>query len=151
MISRQALRTSTTTIQPLRQALAGTVARPLFVANIRFQSTETREGTPTGIKMAASAATRVSDRIKHDHRELREYYDNIKKAARDEDKIKWQNQFVWELARHSIAEELVVYPAFEKYVPDGAKMAEKDRSEHQVVSDCQPLAPSPLAVTRAES
>jgi hemerythrin superfamily protein len=69
--------------------------------------------------MTASAATRVSDRIKHDHDELREYYNNIKNAQRDDDKVKWQNQFVWELARHSVAEEIVVYPAFEKHIPNG--------------------------------
>jgi hemerythrin superfamily protein len=85
--------------------------------------------------MSASAPPRVSDRIKHDHQELFDYYNNIKNAQRDDDKIKWQNQFVWELARHSIAEEIVVYPAFEKHIPngEGLKMAEKDRSEHQQV------------------
>jgi hemerythrin-like domain-containing protein len=85
--------------------------------------------------MTATAVTRVSDRIKHDHDELREYYNNIKNAQRDDDKIKWQNQFVWELARHSLAEEIVVYPAFEKHIPDGVVMAEKDRSEHQQVKE----------------
>jgi len=85
--------------------------------------------------MATDNITRVSDRIKHDHRELEEYYNNIKSASRDDEKVKWQNQFVWELARHSIGEELVVYPAFEKHIPDGVKMAEKDRSEHQVVKE----------------
>jgi iron-sulfur cluster repair protein YtfE (RIC family) len=85
--------------------------------------------------MSASTAARVSDRIKHDHQELEEYYNNIKNAQRDDDKIKWQNQFVWELARHSIAEEIVVYPAFEKHIPNGVRMAEKDRSEHQQVKE----------------
>jgi hypothetical protein len=134
-------RPSISVTQPIRQTLAGTFARPLFASHIRFQSTETRQGTPTGTPVAASAATRVSDRVKHDHHELREYYNNMKSAPRDDDKIKWQNQFVWELARHSIAEELVVYPAFEKHIPDGMKMAEKDRSEHQQV--CSPPLTSP--------
>lgn len=112
---RHALRTSSILSRPLRQALVSTFARD-------FQST-----------MAASAATRVSNSIIHDHAELKDYYNNIKKATRDDDKIKWQNQFVWELARHSIAEELVVYPAFEEHIPNGLKMAEKDRTEHQQV------------------
>ncbi|KAK4153785.1 hemerythrin HHE cation binding domain-containing protein [Chaetomidium leptoderma] len=127
---RQALRT-----QPTKQILTGTFARPLLASSIRLQSTQTRQGTATGATMAGSAATRVSDRIKHDHQELEEYYNNIKKAQRDDDKIRWQNQFVWELARHSIAEEIVVYPALEKHVPDGMKLAEKDRSEHQQVKE----------------
>jgi len=57
---------------------------------------------------------RVSDLIKHDHDELRTYKDNILNAKDDDEKVRWQNQFTWELARHSIAEELVVYPAMEK-------------------------------------
>lgn len=63
--------------------------------------------------MATVAGNRVSDRIKHDHRELETYYNKIKSAKSDDEKVRWQNQFVWELARHSIAEELVVYPAME--------------------------------------
>jgi hypothetical protein len=57
---------------------------------------------------------RISDLIKHDHDELRTYKDNILNAKDDDEKVRWQNQFTWELARHSIAEELVVYPAMEK-------------------------------------
>lgn len=57
---------------------------------------------------------RVSDLIKHDHDELRTYKDNILNAKDDDERVRWQNQFTWELARHSIAEELVVYPAMEK-------------------------------------
>jgi hemerythrin superfamily protein len=57
---------------------------------------------------------RVSDLIKHDHDELRTYKDNILNAKDDDEKVRWQNQFTWELARHSIAEELVVYPAMER-------------------------------------
>ncbi|KAK4642152.1 hypothetical protein QC761_512470 [Podospora bellae-mahoneyi] len=86
-------------------------------------------------RMATAAGNRVSDRIKHDHRELESYYNKIKSAKSEDEKVRWQNQFVWELARHSIAEELVVYPAMEKHVPDGLKLAEKDRSEHQIVKE----------------
>ncbi|KAL2171408.1 hypothetical protein VTG60DRAFT_3051 [Thermothelomyces hinnuleus] len=133
---RQAFRSPTAISQPVRHSYTGTLNRPLFASIIRFHSTRPRQGTPTGVKMPTDAITRVSDRIKHDHRELEEYYNNIKGAPRDDDKVKWQNQFVWELARHSIAEELVVYPAMEKHVPDGVRLAEKDRSEHQQVLSC---------------
>lgn len=78
-------------------------------------------------------SVKVSEGITHDHRELEEYKNNILSAKDNDDKVKWQNQFTWELARHSIAEELVVYPAMEKYVPGGKDMAEKDRDEHQTV------------------
>lgn len=59
-----------------------------------------------------SSNPRVSESVKRDHRELEK---------------------CWELARHSIAEEIVVYPAFERHLPNGEEMAEKDRSQHQEV------------------
>ncbi|KAF8422000.1 hypothetical protein EV426DRAFT_607122 [Tirmania nivea] len=73
----------------------------------------------------------VTEAITHDHRELEDYYNNIKKAPDHDTATRWQNQFVWELARHSIGEELVVYPAFEKYLGDkGKDMANQDRADH---------------------
>jgi hemerythrin superfamily protein len=78
---------------------------------------------------------RISDVVKHDHRELEQFYKNILNATDDETKTRWQNQFTWELARHSVSEELVVYPAMEKHLGDkGKSMAEKDRQEHKIVS-----------------
>jgi hemerythrin superfamily protein len=76
----------------------------------------------------------ISDAIRHDHAELKQYYDTIVSAADNDTKARYQNLFVWELARHSIGEELVVYPAMEKYVEDGKSIAEKDRAEHNRVS-----------------
>ncbi|PIG82585.1 HHE domain protein [Aspergillus arachidicola] len=55
-------------------------------------------------------------------------------APRDE-QTRYQNLFTWELARHSIGEELVIYPALEKHVANGKSLAEKDRKEHQSVKE----------------
>lgn len=79
--------------------------------------------------------TRVSEHIIHDHRELQYDKDRILNATSDDEQIRWRNQFTWELARHSIAEELVVYPAMEKHIPNGRAMADKDRSEHMRVKE----------------
>lgn len=76
----------------------------------------------------------IVDAITHDHRELQEFYDNILNAKDNDTKVRWQNQFVWELARHSVAEEIVVYPAFEKYIENGKVMADDDRSQHNEVN-----------------
>ena len=84
--------------------------------------------------MSTAAMTKVSDAIINDHKEIKECYRNIKSAPDDDAKTRWRNQFVWELARHSIAEELVVYPAMDKYITSGGhEMAEKDREQHQMV------------------
>lgn len=76
----------------------------------------------------------LSDRIKRDHQELREYADNIRNARDQNTKAEWQNQLTWELARHAIAEELVVYPALKKYLGvEGKQRADEDRAAHQSV------------------
>lgn len=74
--------------------------------------------------------SRISDAIKTDHRELEEYYNNILTSTDPDEKTRFQNQFTQELARHSYGEELVVYPAFEKYLANGKPMADRDREEH---------------------
>jgi hemerythrin superfamily protein len=76
---------------------------------------------------------RIIDAIKNDHREIEDYYNKILSATTDKEKTQWQTQFTWELARHSIGEELVAYPVFETSLPDGRAMADKDRKEHQSV------------------
>jgi hemerythrin superfamily protein len=77
--------------------------------------------------------TKISEAIKDDHQELEEAYNKILKAATNDEKTRWRNQFTWELARHSIGEELVLYPAFEQHLPSGKEMADKDRQEHLTV------------------
>ncbi|ODA75791.1 hypothetical protein RJ55_08679 [Drechmeria coniospora] len=77
----------------------------------------------------------VTGVIKHDHRELEDYYNRIINTTDKKEQTRYQNLFVWELARHSIGEELVVYPAMEKFIPKGKQMADKDRQEHQLVKE----------------
>lgn len=82
--------------------------------------------------------------IKHDHREIEEYWDKALNSATNDEKERYANMFVWELARHSIGEEIVVYPLLEKKVENGKAMADNDRQEHNEVSEflCDtPVAP----------
>ncbi|KAI6008072.1 hypothetical protein EDC04DRAFT_2582252 [Pisolithus marmoratus] len=80
-------------------------------------------------------ATRtLKEAIMHDHREIELFYDQYKKAADAENRAKWSNQYTWEVARHSVSEEIVVYPLFEKKLGDeGKEMADKDRADHREV------------------
>ncbi|KAM3461434.1 hypothetical protein NHJ6243_004954 [Beauveria neobassiana] len=79
----------------------------------------------------------ISSAIVKDHRELKEYYDEVINNPNNHDhQQRYGNQFTWELARHSVGEELVVYPALEKYLGDrGKKMADEDREEHHQVKE----------------
>ncbi len=74
--------------------------------------------------------------ITSDHREIEKWYQEVVKSNDVEHQERCGNQFIWELARHSVAEELIVYPAMEKYMPAGAgkEHAEKDRKQHHTVS-----------------
>ncbi|CAI7657586.1 unnamed protein product [Penicillium palitans] len=90
----------------------------------------------------------ISDAIKEDHREIKSYYDKIVNSSDKDEQTRFQNLFTWELARHSIGEELVVYPIFEKLLSDGVDMANKDRKEHMKVKEqlkaFQNLSPSDI-------
>jgi hemerythrin superfamily protein len=73
----------------------------------------------------------ISDAIIKDHRELEQYYNQVTNSSDHDHQQRFGNQFTWELARHSVAEELIVYPAFERHLGvEGHNMAEHDRKEH---------------------
>ncbi|KAM6479995.1 hypothetical protein HDV62DRAFT_114129 [Trichoderma sp. SZMC 28011] len=88
------------------------------------------------IQQAVRMST-ISEAIIKDHRELEEYYNEVVNNPGNHDhQDRYGNQFTWELARHSVGEELVVYPAFEKYLGEkGKAMAEEDRKDHAVVKE----------------
>ncbi|KAF7561543.1 hypothetical protein G7046_g2599 [Stylonectria norvegica] len=78
----------------------------------------------------------ISDSLTKDHRELEQYYKEVVNSSDPDHQERYGNQFTWELARHSVGEELVVYPAFEKYLGQkGKEMADEDRQEHHHVKE----------------
>lgn len=55
--------------------------------------------------------------ITQDHSEIRTYYKEYSKLRSElnfSEAKKWYNQFAWEVARHSAAEEIVLYPFLEQ-------------------------------------
>jgi hemerythrin superfamily protein len=77
----------------------------------------------------------ISEVITKDHREIEQYYNEVINSSDHDHQERFGNQFTWELARHSVAEELIVYPAFEKHMGSkGHEMAESDRKDHHRVS-----------------
>ncbi|KAI1271985.1 hemerythrin HHE cation binding domain-containing protein [Xylaria sp. FL0933] len=89
---------------------------------------------PVSIGFITAAVSTISDAIIKDHRELDQYYNEVINSNDHDHQQRFGNQFTWELARHSVGEELVVYPAFEKYMgAKGKEMAESDRKEHHQV------------------
>jgi hemerythrin superfamily protein len=77
-------------------------------------------------------AETVIDVLVTDHREVEELFtefETLPPEAHDRRKT-ISEQVVIELVRHAIAEEMYVYPAIRKHLPDGAEIAEHEISEH---------------------
>ena len=73
----------------------------------------------------------IIDEILEDHRELEEYYAKYKASKSTEEAQKWFNLFVWEVSRHSVAEEIVLYPWMEARDERGIQMAKESREDHR--------------------
>ncbi|KAI0708089.1 hypothetical protein C8T65DRAFT_536007, partial [Cerioporus squamosus] len=75
--------------------------------------------------------------IKEDHEEMYEYHDQYNRAHERGDveaQARWARQLTWEVARHAVGEEIVVYPLMEQHLGDkGRQLADHDREEHQEV------------------
>ncbi|KAI0020509.1 hemerythrin HHE cation binding domain-containing protein [Xylariomycetidae sp. FL0641] len=114
----------TTKLLPLRSAVRSSITTRAQL--IPFTLRRSFQSTP-------AAMGKLADAITHDHRELEDYYEKMVKTTDPDERERWQNQFVWELARHSLSEEIVVYPLMEKNLPQGLEMADKDRADHRIV------------------
>jgi len=79
--------------------------------------------------------TNIIDDIKTDHQELESYYNKYKSATTVEEGNKWFHQFVWEICRHSVAEELVLYPLLESLSQRGKDLADEGRKDHHMVKE----------------
>jgi hemerythrin-like domain-containing protein len=91
--------------------------------------------TFTDAASAPAAHVRILQAVRHDHRELASHSHKILNSTDPDEQTRYQNQFTWELARHAIGEELVVYPAIAKHVNKGQAIADKNRAEHQVLKE----------------
>lgn len=109
---------------------SGPTQHPFFRGNI---------GPPlrtfTDAAAAPAAHVRILPAIQRDHRELQSHSNRILNSTDSDEQTRYQNQFTWELARHTIGEELVIYPAIAKHVKSGHEIADRNRCEHQTVKE----------------
>ncbi|KAF8908642.1 HHE domain-containing protein [Gymnopilus junonius] len=66
-----------------------------------------------------------------------DYYAQYEKNKLNTDlEERWSNQFRWEVARHAVGEELVIYPLMEKYLgAKGKELADKGRADLQEIKE----------------
>ena len=106
------------------------ILRPLFLRQNRRSLR-----TYTNRAVTQSPTTRILPTIEHEHRELEYHAHKILNSADPDERTRYQNILTWELARHIVSEELVVYPALAKHVDDGEDRADKRRIEHQTIKE----------------
>ncbi|TCC45761.1 hemerythrin domain-containing protein [Kribbella capetownensis] len=73
----------------------------------------------------------VIDVLTADHREVQELANQISATASTDERRELTDQLIAELVRHSVAEEMYVYPAMRDHLPDGEKAVEHDTEEHK--------------------
>lgn len=83
-----------------------------------------------GFSVAPARHGPLLNAIKYDHREFEAFLPHIVDHKTSDERTRYGNLFVWELARYSVAEEMVVCPAMEENLEDGYDVAKKHR--HQI-------------------
>lgn len=130
IILRPSIMTTTSNLGTDGFASAGSSPSTLVHSNI---------GPPlrtfTDAAAAPAAHSRILPAIQHEHRELSSHSHKILNSTDPDEQTRYQNHFTWELARHSIGEELVIYPEMAKLLPGGQALADQSRAEHQAVKE----------------
>jgi hemerythrin superfamily protein len=73
----------------------------------------------------------VVDILTTDHHEVLDLLLQIKSSMDPEERRDLADTVISELVRHSVAEEMYVYPAMRKHLPDGEGAVDHDISEHK--------------------
>lgn len=72
----------------------------------------------------------VVDILTADHREFLALTARVLEAGSPEERRDLADTAIAEVVRHAVAEEMYVYPAMEKYLPNGTEEVEHDKEEH---------------------
>ena len=75
----------------------------------------------------------VVDVLTTDHHEVLDLLQQIKVTTNAEERRDMADTVISELVRHSVAEEMYVYPAMRKHLPDGEEAVQHDISEHKEI------------------
>jgi hemerythrin-like domain-containing protein len=73
----------------------------------------------------------VIDTLTTDHREVAELIEQIEATTDAVQRRDLADRLIAELVRHSVAEEMYVYPAMRDHLPNGAEVVDEDTREHK--------------------
>ncbi|KAI0459355.1 hypothetical protein F5B21DRAFT_499536 [Xylaria acuta] len=115
-------------------AAARGLQAPVLIVRRRYAESHFPDSKVESLQQ--SQIWKVSDAIREDHKQLKDYYDHVVNSKDPDEQERYGNAFIWELTRHSIAEEIVVYPAFETELQNkGPGIADKNRAQHQEIKE----------------
>jgi len=75
----------------------------------------------------------VTQILTSDHKEMLALLDQIQQTSDTELRRDMADTVIAEVMRHSVAEEMYVYPAIEEWLPNGTAMVEHDKEEHEEI------------------
>jgi hemerythrin-like domain-containing protein len=75
----------------------------------------------------------VVDILTTDHQEMVELLGQIQGTSDTRERRDLADTLIAEVMRHAVAEEMYVYPAIKKHVPNGAEDVEHDKKEHDEI------------------
>jgi hemerythrin superfamily protein len=76
----------------------------------------------------------IDELILADHKDLKVYLRKFEESPTFEEASRWLHQFIWDICRHSIAEEIILYPILKK-VPDGKHKWNESLEEHRKIKE----------------
>ena len=79
--------------------------------------------------------TDVIDELISDHQEALKLLDQIPSITDHDQRRDLADTVISEVVRHSVSEEMYVYPAMREYVPDGEQAVQHDNQEHQQLEE----------------
>jgi len=82
---------------------------------------------------ASGPAADVVDILTTDHKEMMELAGQIKHTSDTGQRRDTADTLIAEVMRHAVAEEMYVYPAIEKHIPNGTEEVEHDKKEHDEI------------------
>lgn len=91
---------------------------------------EERETVPGFWKWPDYTTTPIDTQIKADHAYIRDIFQQYKTATNPQMKLQFINEFIRTVSVHSVAEEIVVYPALEERLVRGREIRAQSLKEH---------------------
>jgi hemerythrin-like domain-containing protein len=92
-------------------------------------------GTPIERRVAMPDGTDMVSVLVTDHGEMKQYFRELEAATDAKTRREVADKLTAEVARHSVAEEMYLYPAARRILPNGDELIDEETKEHAEVEE----------------